>query len=136
MNKKNTRKLLPLAIAAISAGLSSQAGAVSLELGPFDANFTSTLSVGASWRMDDPDKGVLSPGNTNGRGTASSSTTDDGNLNYDKGDMFSLLFKGVHDLDLNAGNWGFYTSLKYWYDYELANGEVPHGHAANGYEPD
>ena len=136
MNNKNTRKLLPLAIAALSAGLSGQASAASFELGPFEGNFTSNLSVGASWRMDDPDKGVLSPGNTNGRGTASSSTTDDGNLNYDKGDMFSLLFKGVHDLDLNAGNWGFYTSLKYWYDYELAKGKVAHGHAANGYEPD
>jgi hypothetical protein len=47
--------------------------------------------------------------------------------------MYSLLFRGLHDLDLNAGNWGVFTRVKWWYDYEQANGDVLHGHAANDY---
>jgi len=50
--------------------------------------------------------------------------------------MYSFLWKGVHDLDLNAGNYGFFTRVKYWYDYELAEGNVDHGHAATLYQPD
>ncbi|MGJ8687357.1 MAG: DUF1302 domain-containing protein, partial [Spongiibacteraceae bacterium] len=85
---------------------------------------------------EDPEPDYLSPGNTNGEGRASVSTTDDGNLNYDKGDMYSLLFKGVHDLDLNAGSYGAFTRVKYWYDYALANKEVQHGHVPNNYATD
>ena len=135
MNKSHFTRL-PLASAVLCACVASSAQAVSFDLGPFEGNFTSTFSVGASWRTEDPDNRVVTPGNTNGKGRASSSTADDGNLNYEQGDMFSLLFKGVHDLDLNAGNYGFFTRVKYWYDYALAQEDVIHGHAANNYEAD
>jgi hypothetical protein len=123
-----------LAAAVFAAGLAIPASAAKFDLGPFEGNFTSSFSIGASWRTEDPSNRVISPGNTDGEGRASSSTADDGNLNYGKGDMFSFLFKGVHDLDLNAGDYGFFTRVKYWYDYELANGKVDHGHAANDYD--
>jgi hypothetical protein len=128
------RHLVP-AVAVASLALSLPAGAAKFDLGPFEATFTSRLSVGASWRVEDTDNAFVSPGNTQGFGRASSSTADDGNLNYGQGDMYSLLFKGVHDLDLNAGNWGFFTRVKYWYDYAQANDTVPHGHAATNYTP-
>jgi hypothetical protein len=128
------RAMLPAAVAAaVTSVASTSLQAATFDLGPFEAKLISRLSVGASWRTEDPSLRVVSPGNTDGRGRASSSTTDDGNLNYDKGDMYSLLFRGLHDLDLNAGNWGFFTRVKWWYDYEQANGGVNHGHAANGY---
>ncbi len=123
-------------VAALCAIAAAPAGAISFELGPFEGNFTSTFSIGASWRLEDPDNRVVTPGNTTGEGRAASSTADDGNLNYEKGDMYSLLLKGVHDLDLNAGDYGFFTRFKYWYDYDLARDEVPHGSAANNYVPD
>ncbi|MEH6581537.1 MAG: DUF1302 domain-containing protein [Halioglobus sp.] len=126
---------LVAAIAVASLGLAGQAQAVKFDWGNIEGTFTSNFSVGASWRTEDASNRVISPGNTDGEGRASGSVTDDGNLNYDQGDMYSLLFKGVHDLDLNAGNFGFFTRVKYWYDYELANGEVAHGHAATDYEP-
>jgi hypothetical protein len=125
---------LALAIAALStASVSPLARAASYDIGPFEATVRSNLSIGASWRTDDPSSRVVSPGNTMGTGRASSSTADDGNLNYHKGDRYSLLLRGLHDLDLNAGNWGFFTRVKYWYDYEIEEGNVRHGHAANGY---
>jgi hypothetical protein len=129
----STAPLKPIAAALLGAGCALNAAAASFELGPFEATLRSNLSVGASWRADDPSNRVLTPGNTDGRGKASSGTTDDGNLNYQEGDMYSLLFRGLHDLDLNAGNWGAFVRLKYWYDYALANDNVRHGHAANDY---
>ena len=125
----STRRALPSAVRAVSrfAGVAALALAVgdaqaaTFDLGPFEAKLISRLSAGASWRTEDPSSRVVSPGNTDGTGRASASTTDDGNLNYGKGSMYSLLFRGLHDLDLNAGNWGFFTRLKWWYDYEQAN---------------
>lgn len=129
-------KTASLAAGVLAASAVAPAFAAKFDLGPFEGNFTSAFSVGASWRTEDPSNRVISPGNTDGKGRASSSTADDGNLNYEQGDMYSFLLKGVHDLDLNAGNYGFFTRVKYWYDYELAGGEVHHGHAANGYKAD
>jgi hypothetical protein len=130
------RKPLALAVAAASLCMASQAHAVKFNWGDIEGTFTSNFSVGASWRTEDASNRVISPGNTDGKGRASSSTADDGNLNYGKGDVYSTLFKGVHDLDLNGGNYGLFTRVKYWYDHEAAKGRVPHGHAATNYEPD
>jgi hypothetical protein len=124
------------AAALVSAlvGLATPAHAVKFDWGDFEGTFTSNISLGASWRMESPDKDYLSPGNTNGKGRASVSTGDDGNLNYDDGDLFSFLLKGVHDLDLNNGRFGGFARVKYWYDFETADGSVSHGHVPNGYE--
>ena len=115
--------------------MSPAANAAKFDLGPFEGNFTSNFSVGASWRTEDPSKRVVSPGNTNGEGRASSSTADDGNLNYDQGDMYSMLFKGIHDLRLDSEHFGMFTRVKYFYDYVLDKEEVDHGSAANNYVP-
>ena len=123
--------LLACAVALASA---SQVQAAKFNIGDFEGTFTSNLSIGASWRMDDADWDHLSPGNTNGRGRASTSTSDDGNLNYDKDDLYSMLLKGVHDLELNNGQFGIFTRVKYWYDYAIADEEVNHGHVPNNYE--
>ncbi|MEO1081625.1 MAG: DUF1302 domain-containing protein [Pseudomonadota bacterium] len=130
-----TRNRALTATVALGAGLlgAPVLGQQTFDLGPFEAKLISRVSVGASWRTQDPSSRVVTPGNTQGEGRASSPTADDGNLNYEKGDMYSLLFRGLHDLDLNAGNWGFFTRVKWWYDYEQANGDVRHGHAANDY---
>ncbi len=131
-----SKTLIATGIAFALLLLAGPAYAIKFNWGDIEGTFTSTFSVGASWRTEDASNRVISPGNTLGKGRAAGGVTDDGNLNYDKGDMFSALFKGVHDLDLNAGNYGFFTRVKYWYDYELANGKVNHGHAANGYTAD
>lgn len=127
---------LPLVAALVALGFAAPVSAQSFDLGPFEARFSSNISIGASWRVESPNNGLLAPGNTaDGKGRASSSTADDGNLNYDRGDLFSLQFRGIHDLELTRDNYGFFTRLKYWYDHEVGTSDVPHGHAANGYTP-
>jgi hypothetical protein len=136
MKQRFLKTKLALGVAAVALSGAAPVQAVNFQWGSFEGTFNSTLSVGASWRMEDQDLDYLSPGNTDGEGRASVSVTDDGNLNYDKNDMYSMLFKGVHDLDLNNGRFGVFTRVKYWYDYALADQDVNHGHVANGYIPD
>lgn len=131
----NGHRKSTLILALAAAGMALPAAAQTFQLGPFEGNFSSNISIGASWRTEAPNLGVLSPGNTDGKGRASSSTADDGNLNYDRGDLYSLQVRGIHDLELAADNYGFFTRLKYWYDHEVGTSDVPHGHAANGYTP-
>ena len=57
-------------------------------------------------------------GTVNG-GTGQSSTGDDGRLNFKKGETFSKIFKGIHDLELKYGDTGVFVRGKYWYDFEL-----------------
>ena len=104
------------------------AAAFQFEFGEVDGSLDSTISYGMSWRVSDRDKDIV--GTANG-GTAYSVNGDDGNLNFDDGDTYSLIFKGVHDLELKKGNWGLFLRGKYWYDQELENGKRPHGNLLN-----
>lgn len=95
------------------------------ESGELSGSITSTISYGVSQRIEDRDPRLIGAGNG---GTGLSNTTDDGNLNYDDGDIFSNIVKGVHDIGLNYRNYGAFARVKWWYDFELNNGSVPHGH--------
>jgi hypothetical protein len=66
--------------------------------------------------MRDADNSLV--GLVNG-GSGQSSTGDDGRLNFKKGETFSKIFKGIHDLELKYGDTGVFVRGKYWYDFEL-----------------
>lgn len=83
------------------------------DLGPVSATFDTTLSVGASMRTEDPDAALI--GIANG-GTSRSVNDDDGNLNYEAGDLVSAAVKATHDLDLRYGNAGIFARTTYFYD--------------------
>ena len=51
-------------------------------------------------------------------GTAKSNTIDDGNLNFNSGDIVSNIFKGLHGRELKKGNFGAFVRFKYWYGNE------------------
>jgi hypothetical protein len=102
--------------------------------------FDSTFSYGQSWRAEDRDWETISkvnhprldwtgynafnntkytgaeiwktPGGYSGNGDA-------GNLNYDKGDSFSKLFKGTHELSITKGDFGAFSRFMYFYDAAL-----------------
>ncbi|WP_426133700.1 DUF1302 domain-containing protein [Pseudomonas sp. PWP3-1b2] len=127
--------------AAVALGCCAQAQAVSFNIGEIEGQFDSSLSVGASWGMRDADKKLV--GTPNG-GTGQASTGDDGRLNFKKGETFSKIFKGIHDLELKYGDSGVFVRGKYWYDFELqdedrefkqiSNNHRDEGARSSGYE--
>jgi len=106
---------LPLAV-SLASTLAVPAFAVTFNVGEIEGSFDSSLSVGASWSTANPDKDLI--GEANG-GTGYTQTGDDGRLNFKKGETFSKIFKGIHDLELKYGDSGVFVRGKYWYDFEL-----------------
>ncbi|MGM0766993.1 MAG: DUF1302 domain-containing protein [Pseudomonadota bacterium] len=122
---------LPLAV-AVAAGMSGQAAAYSFNIGDADAQFNTTLSVGAGWRTQDADRRLIAQGNLDQSRNlpdtvgASTNNYDDGNLNFEKGDTYSKIIKGNSELFLDyAVNGEYLTRVggfvrgRYWYDFEL-----------------
>ncbi|MBH3413293.1 DUF1302 domain-containing protein [Pseudomonas putida] len=109
------RARLPLAV-SLASTLASPAFAVSFNIGEIEGQFDSSLSVGASWSTANPNKNLIG---VNNGGKGLSQTSDDGHLNFKKGETFSKIFKGIHDLELKYGDTGVFVRGKYWYDFEL-----------------
>ncbi len=115
---------------AVALTVSSPAQALTWDTGDWAWSWDNTVSYGISWRGEDPDPNLI--GLSNG-GNAPAILTDDGNLNFDSGDIFSNIFKGTSELEVDNGQFGAFARIKYWYDFELENGKVPHGHSPNDY---
>lgn len=101
---------------AVALGTAAPAYAINFNIGELEGQFDSSMSVGASWSMADRDMDLV--GQANG-GTGYTQTGDDGRLNFKKGETFSKIFKGVHDLELRYRDSGAFVRGKYWYDFEL-----------------
>ncbi|MDE1169518.1 MAG: DUF1302 domain-containing protein [Pseudomonas sp.] len=100
----------------VGFGVSVEAQAVNFNIGEIEGQFDSSLSVGASWSTQSPSERLI--GSANG-GHGFTQTNDDGHLNFKKGETFSKIFKGIHDLELKYNDFGVFTRAKYWYDFEL-----------------
>jgi len=120
---------LPLSLAVASV-MSGQAAGYSFNVGEVEASIDTTLSAGATWRVTDRELSLInqSNGDTVGAATPSGSTnnTDDGNLNFDKGDTVSKVVTGRTDLFLSYSpdsdtltRVGAFLRGRYYYDFEL-----------------
>ncbi|HSX70707.1 MAG TPA: DUF1302 domain-containing protein [Pseudomonas sp.] len=107
---------LSLLAAAVALGGVANVQAVGFNIGEIEGQFDSSLSLGASWSMRGADRDLI--GANNG-GDGLSQTSDDAHLNFKKGETFSKIFKGIHDLELKYGDTGVFLRGKYWYDFEL-----------------
>ncbi|MBF0676366.1 DUF1302 domain-containing protein [Pseudomonas sp.] len=115
------RARLPLAI-SLASTLSAPAFALNFNIGEIEGQFDSSLSVGASWATAKPDQDLIGA-NNGGRGL--SQTSDDSHLNFKRGETFSKIFKGIHDLELKYADTGIFLRGKYWYDFELKDEDRP-----------
>ncbi|MDV3503054.1 DUF1302 domain-containing protein [Marinobacter sp. M-5] len=129
---------LPLAV-AVAAGMSGQTMAYSFYVGDVEAQFNTTLSYGATWRTQERDRRLIAQGNLGPQFApgqplanigASTNNYDDGNLNFDKGDLVSHVVKGNSELFLNYDVNGTYLTRvggllrgRYFYDFELKDGD-------------
>lgn len=147
----------PLALSVASALLALSATSIqaaSYTIGDdVEVVFDSSFSYGASYRAEDRNWDTISKVNhprfnwtgynaaTNNiyppsdiwRNPGSySSNGDAGNLNYDKGDKFSELFKGTHELSITKGDYGLFTRFMYFYDSALMDDKGAYTNPVSG----
>jgi len=118
--------------------------AIGYTFGDIDVNFDTTLTVGASFRVEDRDWDLVGMGNQPnyantkdaltlkdldylglyGGGTvpqgAWSHNGDDGNLNFDKG-VFSEIVKLTSEFKLSYKDFGLFSRASFFYDIYLMN---------------
>ena len=112
-----TRGALACALALAALSGAQPAGAVDFQNadGSLTGSFDTTLSLGAAMRTRSADSrliatadGGASPGPGTG-GAGRSPNIDDGNLNYQAGDVFSKALKLTTELSLKYGNYGLFA---------------------------
>ena len=118
VNRSWRRAKLALAVSLAS----TSAWGVSFNVGPVEGQIDSELSIGASWSTAKADRNLI--GANNG-GKGQSEISDDGRLNFKRGETFSKIFTGIHGLELKYGDSGLYVRGKYWYDFELQDDSRP-----------
>ncbi|MEY6430828.1 DUF1302 domain-containing protein [Thioalkalicoccus limnaeus] len=119
MSEKNRGPAPPHLIAgALGAAVALAIAAPSVSAfeftsGEITGSFDTTLSVGALWRLQNRESSLISLANG---GSSRDPNADDGNLNYDRGELVSLAFKATHDLELNYRDYGAFVRASYFYD--------------------
>ncbi len=103
----------------LSIFLASPVLAFQFEMGDVSGSLDSTLSYGATWRVQDQSSKLIG---TAAGGTARSVNYDDGNLNYDKG-LISNVFKLTSELDVTYRDFGFFLRGTTFYDIENEDGD-------------
>ncbi len=134
--RRNT--VLATVVGAVLASYAGGAAALDWELdNGASINWNTTLSAGSSWRASDPNRLLYTKadgaliGRTNG--LAGNHAGDIGDLNYAKGDIISMPFKLITDVEFKKGQFGFLIRAKAWYDNALINNDVRIGNGANGF---
>lgn len=109
------KNYLNLALAACGALISSPLMAFEFETGVVHGRLDNDISAGIGWSLADPDKSLIGVGNG---GTASTLSSDDHRLNFNQGDRYTQVFKGLHALTLEYQDVGIFARAKWWYDME------------------
>lgn len=138
--------LLSRLLAAAALACSASAHAISFEIddgGEWSGVLNTTITAGAGWRMEDRAADLVGKANLDPDGCtrqyqscqglfrgqsypaahlfsltgAPSMRTDDGNLNYDKHDLFQGIAKITQDLTVTYGDFGFFAKWLYFYDF-------------------
>jgi len=155
------KKPLAVGIAAalsmsLLTSMVNTAQAARFELGDVEISFDSTFSIGSSWRtenrnwndnvgksnnanngLDFSNYSIFSPSPPKediwAQGAGGYSTNGDaGNLNYNAGESFSKVFKGVHELDIHYQNVGVFVRGMYFYDYAMMDEDRASSNALTG----
>ena len=159
------KKPLAVGVASALFALSmASAQAASWDFGDVNITFDSTFSYGGSWRMEDRDFNTISKANNPGltwdgygynlanqaapfnsvytsadvwdNYGSYSSNGDAGNLNFNKGDMFSNLLKGSHELSIAGENIGFFSRFMYFYDFAMNDLDSDYSNPLSGNQVD
>jgi hypothetical protein len=116
------KPLFPFALAMLFAlvvagpPVTPPASALPANIGPLEGTLDTTVSTGISLRIEERDPALVAQ--TNG-GQQASANGDNGNLNFDQGDITSLNFKVLHEGSWTYKNYGFFGRFYYFYDWAI-----------------
>lgn len=112
---------LPLVAAIAAVGLMGSIPAQAFQFDVTDevkGSFDTTLTYGALWRVTGQDSENIASANG---GTKASANYDNGNQNYERGDLVSSLFKMSNDISLDYKNFGAFVRVLSFYDHAIQN---------------
>ena len=157
--RHSTFKKTPVAAGIIALlGAASPALAANWQFGDVSVSLDSTFTLATSIRAEDRDYKLI--GNSNhpqfdwsGYNAATnviyqpadvwaqangdySSNNDQGDLSWDPGKAFSTQISGNHDLDINMGDWGFFTRAFWFYDFVQNDNDNVAANPITGRTPD
>lgn len=105
---------LVVILSVVLSFIGSNCYSLPFSIGAIEGQFDTDLSIKNSWSIAKPNHHFV--GYANG-GRGFTNTVDNGLLNYKRGDSFSRLFKGKHNLHLKYNDVGLFISGQYWYDF-------------------
>ncbi|MEN8128637.1 MAG: DUF1302 domain-containing protein [Pseudomonadota bacterium] len=95
--------------------------AINIESGDLFGSWDTTLSYGISARVADRDDALVSVAHG---GQGFSSNIDNGNLNYNDGDLFSNVIKATSEVELNYRDAGVFVRGSAFYDFQVEDGST------------
>lgn len=108
------------------------AQAFQVRSGDWTTSLDTTLSYGVSYRMEDQDNKLIARANGGKGSNAGLINSDDGNLNFRKGELFSEVVKAVSELDLRyQDQYGIFVRGRTFYDFELEDDQRRHREISN-----
>ncbi len=131
-------RFLPLAFALGLASPAATAGEFQLGDGVIQVRGITTL--GAGWRVSGRDPSLIPPQNARVLGIEGAAVagpnSDDGNLNYDRGDRVATVLKALVDVEAKFGPTRGFLRARGWTDHTLEHqgarwGNLPNGYVAN-----
>ncbi len=123
----NHENVASLVIATAICLSSSGSHGASYEFDNFTIDFDSTITYGVQWRVEERDERI-SMGSSGAPGQPGMDNLpdlidnafilngNDGNLNFDKGDITANRLSYLGDLDINFGRYGLFARFKAYYD--------------------
>ena len=105
----------------------SQADAFQGRSGDWALSLDTTLSYGVNYRMESQDRRLIARANGGKGANSALINSDDGNLNFEKGELFSEVAKVVTEMDLSfQDDYGIFLRGRGFYDFELKDDNRRH----------
>lgn len=121
------RGLAAAGLALLGALPLGGAQAFQVRSGDWTTSLDTTLSYGLSYRVEGQDSKLIARANGGTGDNAGLINSDDGDLNFRRGDLFSEVVKAVSELDLRyQDRFGVFVRGRAFYDFELKDDERRH----------
>lgn len=109
------------------------AQAFQVRSGDWTTSLDTTVSYGVSYRMEGQDDKLIARANGGSGSNSGLINSDDGNLNFKKGDLFSEMVKVVSEMDLRyQERHGVFIRGRAFYDFELEDDSRRHREISDG----